>query len=65
MNFNATNYKEHLKEYFNQSLKKKKNISVFFIYEKLLCPQTSMLNNMENIFWATYGSDTLRMILKV
>ena len=34
MNFNAPNYKEHLKEYFNQKVFFKKNIAVFFIYEK-------------------------------
>ena len=33
MNFNAPNYKEHQKEYFNQKLFSKKNISLFFIYE--------------------------------
>ena len=34
MNFNVPNYKEHLKEYFNQKFFFKKDISVFFIYEK-------------------------------
>ena len=34
MNFNAPNYKEHQKEYFNQKLFFKKNISLFFICEK-------------------------------
>ena len=34
MNLNLPNYKEHPREYFNQNLKKKKDISVFFIYEK-------------------------------
>ena len=34
MNHNAPNYKELLKEYFNQKFFfKKKDISVFFIYE--------------------------------
>ena len=32
MNFNAPNYKEHQKEYFNQKLFLK-NISLSFIYE--------------------------------
>ena len=34
MNFNTLNYKEHLKEYFNQKFFFKKDISVIFIYEK-------------------------------
>ena len=36
MNFYAPNYKEHLKEYFNQ----KKIFLIFFIGDKKLCPQT-------------------------
>ena len=33
MNFNAQNYEEHQKDYFNQKFFFQKNISLFFIYE--------------------------------
>ena len=33
MNFNAPNYKEHLKEYFNQTFFQKRYFCIF-IYEK-------------------------------
>ena len=34
VNFNTPNYKEHIIEYFNQIFFFKKDIPVFFIYEK-------------------------------
>ena len=46
MNFNAPNYKEHLKEYFKQKFLFKKNISVFFIYEKYTLSIDFYVNQM-------------------
>ena len=36
MKLNATNYKKHLKKYFNLKVFFQKSISVFFMYEKYI-----------------------------